>query len=328
MHRKRGQSLVGGEKKDNWDGDFSKKKATHRPYKSMSFTASEMAEKIEEQKVVITGHKKSHSNIVVQKKFQKKIRKEKKEEKSKIKISMTDACTQTAIDVATQTGDEEEIFRMLPKMVNVKDVKSSNASTSMSDVTDFFINSTVGIQTQTLGDDLELDMENLKLTNNFITDLDDLEAEIAKVTHKALTLQESLKWLQREKTSNLRPTRPVGVNDNSKCFLPVGAAVVPRIGTHTKINGKRTLSVPVVLSAPKQADISPTATITAPDLTKFTTLPESSVFNKFRRPMNAAGVDYIKRQSKSLNDLPELKITYLGGNRAVVEDPNAPKKNE
>jgi hypothetical protein len=55
--------------------------------------------------------------------------------------------------------------------------------------------------TQTSEDELEEPFTSLTIDrkNHLLTDLNDLEHEIANIRYKALSIQESLKWLEQEK---------------------------------------------------------------------------------------------------------------------------------
>jgi len=355
LKKKKGHVVTEREKGRSWDIEGNQKPIVkRRPYKSMSFTASELQQQgnneIDSQiKVINTTAKKTHVSNLLSPKTQRRGAKHLKREKGvsektqiyRKKIVVADASTQTAIDAATQTSDDEKEEKFT-KLVEVKNVPSSNAftSTDPSEIGEMLKAISFGVQTfEEKKGDICISKNP---TENILGDLNDLENEIAKIRYKALSLQESIKWLEREKISSLRPTRPVGdeVQTDSDGeldeiptrdtnpqfgFLPVGATPPPtkRRGGHTKIKGNRTLSVPVVLSTPVHFESPPRVT-TGPDQSKFRQIPESSVFNR----ISPNQLTHIRKHSKSLNDLPELRISYTQDHRAIVEDPQIPRRTD
>jgi len=274
------------EKGRSWDGENSsekKEEKTRRPYKSMSFTASELASSQR------NSHKKTHSGggIGLPKPFKRASKYGKKVPQNyRKKIVVWDASTQTPNDASTQT---EDVTSFETKVVELRRVQTSNVATESVDFRD---------------DGSQADLSNASITPaDLFTDLNDLESEIAKIRYKALSLKESMKWLDREKKSNLRPNCPVGEESETEeeseepkfGFLPVKEALDVKTNA-----GKRTLSVPVFLSIPVPFDKSPNVT-PGPDQSKFFRISESSVF--FRITPNRTG--QTRKHSKSMNDLPQ-----------------------
>jgi len=321
MSKKKGQER---EKGRSWDVETPAAIDTpaRRPYKSMSFTASEMAQeckgaepntpppmKAMSKRTVFTGIPTS-PNTIRRKSNQKYAGPKREKTKDSRQKKVIDASTQTTMDAATQTSDEENEFQDEITM-DERFLHTSFGSVEEDSCLAKFQSLSFGIQT---------DLKKRPADHHIFHDLNDLENEIAKIRYKALSIQESIKWLEREKKYNERPNRPVGEDDeiptrdtDSFAFVPVDSKFER---AHTKLHGKRTLSVPIVLSTPLQFDNPPSRVALGPDQSKFKQIPESSAFNK---PIPGR-LSHIRKHSKSLNDLPELKITFTPDNRAIVED--------
>jgi len=233
---------------------------------------------------------------------------------------LSDASTQTTNDVSTQTEEESTTSQVRTKLVDIVNVKQTN-------------NASTGMDSNIIGKikSLSLELDEVlskkgatRSPDNIFTDLNDLETEIAKIRYKALSIKESIEWLEREKNSFKRPMHPVlhgsgefpvREKDVSQAFLPVGAKNAEK-GTHTKIKDKRAFSVPVVLTtAIRERSDSNTVVRCGPDQTKKgMQISEASVFCK-PVPSRLAN---IRRHSKSLGDLPELSISFQD-NRYKVE---------
>jgi len=122
----------------------------------------------------------------------------------KKKVTMVDASTQTTSDAATQTSDEE-----YPDYANTAIRKMSSDGSTYPVVESFAFQKPTKSKSKTVESYTETsDMELNEST--LLSNLHDLEDEIARIRYRALSFQESFTWLSREK--NPRPTRPVLVD--------------------------------------------------------------------------------------------------------------------
>lgn len=156
-----------------------------------------------------SGGKRSKNNIPVQRRERRNSLNSKDNNKSlqsfyRKKVLLVDAATQTQIDVGTQTQENDfnkniEFKLREKKFSNRLTNETKDSSTSTTSLpADIFNNSKI-----------ESPLVNVR------SDINDLEEEIDRLIYKVLSIQESVRWLEGEKISKRRPTRPVIPSDET-----------------------------------------------------------------------------------------------------------------